>query len=226
MQLYSNICSYFDDKRISTLLLIENNNNTSSLYEELLEMGFRHNGSYFYKPMCESCRECIPIRIEASKFEANKNQRRTLRKNIDIIVKLNKHPVKNDAKFELFRKYMKNKHNNESDENNIYIFNSLYDSYSRVLEVCYYIDNKIIGISIIDETDKGLSSNYFFYDTDYLNRRLGVFSILKEIYLTKDMKKDYYYLGYYIEKNKKMSYKNSFKPSEIMTEDGWVDNTL
>lgn len=45
----------------------------------------------------------------------------------------------------------------------------------------YYLDNKLIGVGVIDLLPNGLSSVYFFYEPEYKDHRLGVFSSLIEI---------------------------------------------
>ncbi|HEX8947562.1 MAG TPA: hypothetical protein VF790_01300, partial [Dissulfurispiraceae bacterium] len=79
------------------------------------------------------------------------------------------------------------------------------------------------GVGIVDEGRDSLSSNYFYYDTSFLERRLGVFSILNEISLARSLKKRYYYLGFYIEETQKMSYKKHFRPNQILEGGKWKD---
>lgn len=43
----------------------------------------------------------------------------------------------------------------------------------------YYLNNKIIGCSVIDILPGGVSSVYFYYDPDYGFLRLGVYSALR-----------------------------------------------
>ena len=52
-------------------------------------------------------------------------------------------------------------------------------------------------------------------------KSLGTFLILNLIKLAKKQNKDYLYLGYYIEKCKKMSYKSKFEPLEILINNKW-----
>ena len=55
-------------------------------YTSLLNHGFRRSGLTIYHPVCSSCKECIPIRIDSLHFIKNKGQRRTWRKNNDLRV--------------------------------------------------------------------------------------------------------------------------------------------
>jgi arginine-tRNA-protein transferase len=71
-----------------------------------------------------------------------------------------------------------------------------------------------------------LSAIYCYYDTDYLNYSLGKYSIYQGIKLAREMKKSYYYLGYFIKENRHMSYKGMYKPNEILSGNGnWVPGT-
>ena len=47
---------------------------------------------------------------------------------------------------------------------------------------------------------------------EYNYLSLGIFGVIKEIEYAKSLNLKYYYLGYYIENNQKMSYKNKFIP--------------
>lgn len=45
----------------------------------------------------------------------------------------------------------------------------------------YFLDEKFIGVGVVDLTSEALSSVYFFYDPDYKNYSLGVIASLYEI---------------------------------------------
>ena len=67
---------------------------------------------------------------------------------------------------------------------------------------------------MVDIVPTGLSSVYFFYDPEYKDHRLGVFSSLIEIeyvrYLSKVFPEfKYYYMGFYIQNSEKMRYKSN-----------------
>ena len=87
----------------------------------------------------------------------------------------------------------------------------------------YYLEDRLVGVGIVDEGRDSLSSNYFYYDTDFPERRLGVLSILREMALAGVMRKKYYYLGFYIEENPKMSYKKFFRPNQVLENGEWKD---
>jgi arginyl-tRNA---protein transferase len=76
----------------------------------------------------------------------------------------------------------------------------------------YFYEGKLIGVSVVDFVDDGLSAVYFFYDPHFKDFRLGVFSSLMEIEYIRWLKLSfpefrYYYMGFYISNCEKMNYK-------------------
>lgn len=74
----------------------------------------------------------------------------------------------------------------------------------------YYLDDKLIAISVLDFLPSGVSSIYFIWDPDYAHLSLGTLSGLKELQMCQELGYSWYYLGYYIEDCKKMKYKLKF----------------
>ena len=71
-------------------------------------------------------------------------------------------------------------------------------------------------MGFIDVSANALNSIYFIYRDEFTKFRLGTFSAIKEAEYALSLGLKYYYLGYYIENNLKMSYKNSFHVNEKM----------
>ncbi|CAF4615337.1 unnamed protein product [Rotaria sp. Silwood1] len=85
----------------------------------------------------------------------------------------------------------------------------------------YYLNNKIIACSVIDILPQGISSVYFYYEPAFGFLKLGVYSALKEIELTRQLAREipdikYYYLGFYVHTCVKMRYKGQYKPSFLL----------
>jgi len=220
-------CGYFQDNRVSTIDYIFHELAGEDRYHLFLESGYRRQGGIFYKQSCRDCSDCIPIRIVVPGFVPGRGQKRTLRKNRDIRVEIVEHPVVTPEKATLFREYLSSKHNDRSDMNDVECsmqLEAIHYGYAGTLEMDYYLEDHLIGVGIIDLARDAVSSNYFYYDCSFLERRPGVFSIQKEIELADRLGKRYYYLGYYIEKNPKMAYKKEFGPHELLTERGWKES--
>jgi arginyl-tRNA---protein transferase len=85
----------------------------------------------------------------------------------------------------------------------------------------YYIDDKLVAISIIDILPKCVSGVYFIYDPEYSFLSLGNYSALREIAFTSRLSEHlpelkYYYMGFYIPNCTKMKYKGNYKPSDLL----------
>lgn len=218
-------CPYFEDGRTAAVEYVLPEHNLARDFHTFLSKGYRRLAQIVYRNICETCSACMPIRLRARSFEVSRSQRRTLTRNNDLRVEIFTPPEITAEKFRLFRKYQKHKHNSECGEEADYgtLISIGYYGYPEILEMNYYLGDRLIGAGIIDEGSDSLSSNYFYYDTDFADRRLGVFSILQEIFLAQSMGKEYYYLGFYIEETSKMSYKRYFRPNQVLDNGAWKD---
>jgi arginyl-tRNA--protein-N-Asp/Glu arginylyltransferase len=218
------VCPYFNDGRMSTVEYVIPGDNETGNFHEFLARGYRRLGRSFYRNICEKCSSCLPIRLETEKFRPGRSHKRTLKKNEDIQIDILFTPSVTREKIDLYEKYVRSKHADNKSRDADYSLNillTIHYGYTRIIEMNYYLRGKLIGVGIVDEGRDALSSNYFYYDTTCLERRLGVFSILQEISLAAALGKKYYYLGFYIEENPKMSYKKYFRPNEIYETGKW-----
>lgn len=137
-----------------------------------------------------------------------------------------------DEKVLMFRQYSAHTHNEKMsfDEAKIQLL-QMHLGYTGVFDMEYYLGDRLVAVGIIDaaENDDGgtcaLSSNYFYYDVSepILKRSLGVFSVLKEIELCRQLGCEFYYLGLYLPNCKKMNYKTKFKPYQLLVDGKWID---
>jgi arginine-tRNA-protein transferase len=217
-------CAYFVDGRMSVIEYLFADEECANRYHEFLADGYRRLGSIFYRNVCKGCNDCTPLRLETWSFNLSRSQKRTLNKDRHIRLEIQSPASITEEKIELYRSYLDSKHSGKGEkESRDYetVLSNIHYGYAHTIEMDYYDDDKLIGVGIVDQTEDALSSNYFYYDTDYLNIRLGVLSILKEIFLARVMGKKYYYLGFYIEKTAKMSYKKYFRPNQIYENGRW-----
>jgi len=219
-------CAYFGDGRISSMEYLFANATCANSFHEFLAQGYRRLGSIFYRNVCNKCTDCKPLRLEIDRFSPSRSQRQTLRHNLDIRLEILSPAVITIDKIDLYQRYLDSKHSGKGEkEIRDYetVLSNIHYGYAHTLEMDYYYGDKLIGVGVVDEAEDSLSSNYFYYDTDYLDSRLGVFSILEEIFLARVMKKKYYYLGFYLEKTAKMSYKKFFRPNQIFEKGQWKE---
>jgi arginine-tRNA-protein transferase len=190
------------------------------VYESLLSHGFRRSGKFFYKNNCPGCSECVAIRLKVANQILSKSQKRTWNKNRDLSVRW--HPVEFDEEsYDLYQRYSVQKHGVDTTEKNYWDF--LVNSAVDTIMMRYYLGSRLIGVGWLDVLPQSLSSVYFAYDLEFGTRRLGIFSVLKELQLARDMNRAYLHLGFWVKDCKAMSYKQQFRPHELLLDDYWVD---
>mgnify|MGYP001383613327 FL=1 len=79
----------------------------------------------------------------------------------------------------------------------------------------------IIGASLTDIIEDGLSMVYSFYEPEFKELSLGKYMILDHINLAKEMNLPYLYLGYWVEGSEKMQYKSQYEPLEVFVDGKW-----
>ena len=80
-------CSYLEGQQAITLFADPQADIDTQLYTALSEVGFRRSGKHIYRPYCEACAACIPVRLPVTQFSAGRGQKRILRKNSDLTVR-------------------------------------------------------------------------------------------------------------------------------------------
>ncbi len=179
--------------------------------EYLLARGWRKFGYYYFRPQCINCSKCIPLRLQTDKISLTKSQRRVMRKGEEIRIEFNSLQC-SDEIFELYRIHSMDRFSREADYEDF--LNSFYSQSCPSMQSEYYLEDKLIGVGYLDISSEALSSVYFIYDTEYMKYSPGTLSIIKEAQYAESIGLSYYYLGYYIEENRSMSYKNNFNLNE------------
>jgi leucyl-tRNA---protein transferase len=192
-------------------------------YCNFMAKGYCRDTFVFFKPICEKCSACIPMRLDVNKFKSSKSQRRILRKNKDIFVEVKPSKLPTKEQEDLYSRYNQVRHpDRDSSFYEQGVFN-LHMGYNNSYELLLYHKGRIIGVSILDKSQYAISSAYFYWDPDYTDRSLGVFSALAEITFAQQVGVQYLYLGFYISEISNMSYKKYFRPAQLLINDEWVD---
>ncbi|MBT6615502.1 MAG: arginyltransferase [Deltaproteobacteria bacterium] len=195
----------------------------SSVYEKMIDNGFRRSGHFFYKNNCPNCTECISIRIRVQDFKMSRSQKRIWKKNKEL--RIVQHPVEFDKEgFELYCRYCQWKHESETSEENYRDF--LIATAVNTIMMRFYNGRDLAGIGWIDMLENSLSSVYFAFSPDYAKRSLGVYSALKEIELALQMKKTYLHMGFWVRDCQAMAYKSQYKPHQLLVDGFWMDSEL
>ncbi|GJM24999.1 MAG: putative arginyl-tRNA--protein transferase [Phycisphaerae bacterium] len=215
-------CPYLPEQMASSEGFFVDTEMEADIYRAFMDRGFRRSGRVFYRPACEACESCIPMRIPVAKFDPSKSMRRIWRKNCDVAV-VEGDGKPNQAKYDLFVRYLEGQHDDTMSRERDSFNDFLYGSPVPAKELCYKLGERLIGVSIADDLPNAYSSVYMYFDPDESDRSLGTFSVMAEIEHCRREAIDYYYLGYYVPGSKTMSYKARFAPAEILNREGeWV----
>ena len=219
-------CSYIDKMDAQSLVVTPYKSIKQSVFHDLIEKGFRRSGQYIYKPNCESCTACIPIRLEVNKFLPSKTQKRTIKNHSYLRAKEGALIFKQNH-FDLYRKYQNSRHkvknNAQNDLNDYNDFLIKSNVKSKLIE--FWDGDSLKIVSIIDLVNEGISAVYTFFDSDDKKASFGTYAVTWLINWCKTQKFKYIYLGYWIGDCNKMKYKTNFKPYELYIGGYWQENT-
>lgn len=192
------------------------------LYDSLMQVNFRRNGSVVYRPDCRNCSDCRMIRIRVEAFRAKRSQERCLKRNLDLTVSIEP-SIPTDEKHHLYERYLAARHASASpdedamdgsrEEFESFLYTSCVNSEDLVFRNGR---GELLAVSVIDREPRSLSAVYCYYDPEESRQRsLGTFNILTLIGEAHRRGLDYVYLGYWLRDSRKMNYKAAFRPSEV-----------
>lgn len=215
-------CSYLPDREARSQVATPAHLIDTQIYGSLIRTGFRRSGLFTYRPHCDQCRACVPVRLPVAEIVLTRSQRRAWKQHLGLQVR--ELPLRFVPEhFELYCRYQYCRHpgggmdEDSRDQYAQFLLQSHVDS--RLVE---FSDNGTVRmVSIIDVVDDGLSSVYTFFDPDIPGSSYGTFNILWQARQTAALGLPYLYLGYWIEESPKMSYKTRFRPIEAYREGSW-----
>ena len=215
-------CGYIPEKLARSQVATPSYMIDSTVYSELVQHGFRRSGTYTYRPSCDECRACVPLRVPVSEFAPSRTQRRAWKKHENLTA--TPHSLHDSPEyFKLYQRYQKSRHPNggmDNDDRESYQ-NFLLQSHVDSFLVEFREQGELRMVSVIDILSDGLSSVYTFYDPDLPQGCLGVYNVLWQIELCKKLELDYVYLGYWIKESPKMAYKTGYRPAQGLQDGVW-----
>jgi arginine-tRNA-protein transferase len=181
--------------------------------DELWATGWRHFGAFFFRRYFMEDGENIlavqPLRVLIDEFQPSKSQRRVLRRNADLELRIRPTVLQDDLRA-MFDAHVQRFTLNLPPSLESFLGDQPNGVPCENVTLAVYAGERLVAASFLDLGKTSVSSVYAIFDPVESRRSLGVFTMLQEIEFARQRGCTFYYPGYACHEPSPYDYKKQF----------------
>jgi arginyl-tRNA--protein-N-Asp/Glu arginylyltransferase len=195
--------------------------------DDLWAEGWRHFGAEFFRysvsPQADGWQTIVPLRLDLAGLTLTKSQRRVLRKNEDVDLRIVPATISIEAKA-MFQRHKERFTENVPEALTTFLSTEPGTVPCRCMEFQAWVAGELAAISYLDLGEKAVSSVYGMFDPEHARRSLGIYTLLQEMLWAQAQGYALYYPGYATNGSSAYDYKKQLQGLQgyCWTEQRWM----